>query len=48
MKVKDRWNKTILEKIGPRDEEGSGGQGVGLQSPRGSRGQPKRSKGDKG
>ena len=29
-------NKTKLEQIGPRDEVGSGGQGVGLWGPRGS------------
>ena len=40
MKVKDRWNNTILEKIGPRDDMGSGGQGVDLQGPRVSRGRP--------
>ena len=33
-------NKTKLEKIGPRDDMGSGGQGVDLQGPRVSRGRP--------
>ena len=35
---RDNNNKTKLDQIGPRDEVGSGGQGMGLQDPRGSTG----------
>ena len=45
---KDIRNKTKLDLIGRRDEVGSGGQGVGLQDPRRSRGRPTGSQGVKG
>ena len=41
-------DKTILDLIGMRDDVSSGGQGVGLQGPRGSRGRPTGSQGVKG
>ena len=41
-------SKTKLDKIGPRDEVGSGGQGVGLRGPRGLSGRPTRTQGVKG
>ena len=34
------WHKTKLDLIGMRDDVSSGGQGVGLQCPRGSRSRP--------
>ena len=39
--MEHKGNKTKLDYISPRDEVGTGGQGVGLQGPRGSKGRSK-------